>query len=71
MESIPEDGRGRGAGIPPRKRSIGSSHLDVSSWGATKSRRTTPSPGPGGLRSGFGGFDDDDDDFQNVIDLTG
>lgn len=71
MESIPEDGHGLGTGIPPRKRSIGSSHLDVGAWGAAKSRRTTPSPGPSGLSAGFPGFGHDDDDFQNVIDLTG
>ncbi|KAK4155315.1 P-loop containing nucleoside triphosphate hydrolase protein [Chaetomidium leptoderma] len=69
MDSSPGgEGYGSGSGVPPRKRSIGSSHLDAdpSNWGAVKSRRTTPSPGPRGFGSGFGDFDDD-----NVIDLTG
>ncbi|KAK4042477.1 P-loop containing nucleoside triphosphate hydrolase protein [Parachaetomium inaequale] len=64
-------GYGQGSSIPTRKRSIGSSHLraDFPNRGVAKSRRTTPSPGPRAFGSDFGGFADED--FSQVIDLTG
>ena len=63
-----------GAGLPQKKRSIGSVYLDIDlpTRGASKSRRT--SPGPGSRIFGTpGGELDDVDDFQDLsyIDLTG
>ncbi|KAL2130227.1 hypothetical protein VTI74DRAFT_6724 [Chaetomium olivicolor] len=71
--SSPWEGLGSSSSIPSRKRSIGSSYLDVdpSNHGDSKSRRTTPSPAPWSFGPGTGGFGDDDIGNIAIIDLTG
>ncbi|KAK0671374.1 putative ATP-dependent helicase [Cercophora samala] len=55
-----------------RKRSFGSSHLNVNSsiWGANDSNRASPSPGFGDSSFGGSGSNDVDEELD-IIDLTG
>ncbi|KAK0703564.1 SNF2 family N-terminal domain-containing protein [Lasiosphaeria miniovina] len=73
--SSPAIGHATGSAIPSlRKRSFGSSHLEVGNLGGSenKSRRTTPSPGDTGHSTPSSNFMDSDQDFGDVdiIDLT-
>jgi hypothetical protein len=63
----------QGPGLSSRKRSLGSSHLDIdpSYRALNKSRRTTPDPGLDAFQPGFDDFGDSDLQDFSVIDLTG